>query len=251
MFPTPASAGPDQILCPNSTVLAGNLPSVGIGTWSVTEGAGSIATPTSNTSNVSSLSTGTNSLVWTTTNGDCPVSSDTVLIVVLPPVQQAFAGNDTTIYVTSLHVNGNLPVSGTGVWQFVGGSYSINSPNQSTTLLTNLVPGVNTIKWTITEMCGSTSDEININLVVLQIPNAISPNGDGINDYLEIPISDYYKQVEVKIVNRWGNIEFEDNDYKNTWNGVNRDNQPLAEDTYFYVIKLDGRVQTGYILIKR
>lgn len=251
MFPTPATAGPDQVLCPNSTILAGNLPSVGFGTWSVLTGTGSVATPSLNNSGVSSLSTGTNSLIWTTWNGNCPTSSDTVQIIVLPPVQQAFAGNDTTIYVTSLNINGNIPVVGTGVWQFIGGSYNIADPNQSSTVLTNLVPGLNTIQWSITEMCGTTTDELNITLVVLEIPNAFSPNGDGVNDTFVIPIADYYKNVDVKIVNRWGNVEFEDHNYKNTWNGINRNGQPLTDDTYFYEVKLDGQVKTGYVLIKR
>jgi gliding motility-associated-like protein len=251
MFPTPANAGPDQTLCPNSTVLAGNLPAIGMGTWSVIVGSGAVATSTLNNSGITALSTGTNSLVWTTANGNCPTSSDTVQLIVLPPVQQAYAGNDTTIYTTSLTVNGNIPVSGTGQWQFVGGSYNIINPNQNSTQLTNLVPGVNTIKWTITETCGTTEDELNITLAVLQIPNAFSPNGDGINDYFEIPIADYYSHIEIKVVNRWGNLVFEDNDYKNKWNGVNQDGQPLAEDNYFYVAKLDNETKTGYVLIKR
>jgi gliding motility-associated-like protein len=222
-----------------------------MGTWSVISGTGSVSNPTLNTSGATSLSTGTNTLVWTTSNSNCPISSDTMVVIVLPPVQQAYAGNDTTIYVTSLNINGNIPVSGTGLWQFVGGGFNIADPNQSSTQLTNLVPGVNTIKWTITEMCGTTEDELNITLVVLQIPNAFSPNGDGVNDYFEIPIADYYKQVELKIVNRWGNVEFEDHDYKNKWNGINQDGKPLTEDTYFYVVKLDGETRTGYVLIKR
>ncbi len=70
------------------------------------------------------------------------------------------------------------------------------------------------------------------------IPNGITPNGDGYNDTW---ILDGLKNPEVFIYNRWGNIVYYSNDYKNDWNG---DNRPSG--AYFYVIKLeDGTIYKG------
>jgi len=70
------------------------------------------------------------------------------------------------------------------------------------------------------------------------IPNIITPNGDGINDYFVITKTEY-KNIEVLIYDRWGVKVYVDNAYKNSWNGKYRGN-PLAEGTYYYVIKAKG-----------
>jgi gliding motility-associated-like protein len=47
----------------------------------------------------------------------------------------------------------------------------------------------------------------------LFIPNAISPNGDGINDFFQIfpPNDDDRKVTSLQIFNRWGQVVFEVN----------------------------------------
>ena len=38
------------------------------------------------------------------------------------------------------------------------------------------------------------------------------------------------------------------------WNGVNDNNEPLPDGTYFYILELKGKIQKnikGYIIIKR
>jgi gliding motility-associated-like protein len=63
------------------------------------------------------------------------------------------------------------------------------------------------------------------------VPNAISPNGDGFNDFLKIPFLNGYPQNLVVIFNRWGKKVYEATDYKNDWDGEN-----LPSGTYFYVV---------------
>ena len=43
-----------------------------------------------------------------------------------------------------------------------------------------------------------------LNETCLIIPNAISPNGDLINDVWNIGLIELYPSMEVKIFNRWG-----------------------------------------------
>lgn len=84
----------------------------------------------------------------------------------------------------------------------------------------------------ITTACVTLYDSIEIQMPVndLFIPNAISPNGDGINDYFEIIGGT--SQLTLKVVNRWGKLVYISNSYNNDWNGGN-----LSSGEYYYVIK--------------
>ena len=110
--------------------------------------------------------------------------------------------------------------------------------------------------------CVDSSDctPITLDLVV---PQVISPNGDGVNDVLEINgIYDYPNNV-LRIYNRWGNLVYETHAYKNEWDGRNiqtftvGDNQ-LPVGTYFYVLDLGKEDNTpeqntikGYIYLTK
>ena len=70
------------------------------------------------------------------------------------------------------------------------------------------------------------------------IMNLFTPNGDGINDYWEIPIPEMntWGKCDVRIFNRWGKLVFAQDNYDNLWDGTSNGN-PLPEGPYYYVIK--------------
>jgi gliding motility-associated-like protein len=85
---------------------------------------------------------------------------------------------------------------------------------------------------------------------------AISPNGDGMNEVWSIPNLSLFKH-KVHIVNRWGTKVFftenyneneTNNSFRGDWNGVN-----LPDGTYFYVIELQETNETkqGFIEVYR
>ena len=64
----------------------------------------------------------------------------------------------------------------------------------------------------------------------------MTPNGDGKNDTWGIGNIQNYPNTEVIVVNREGQIVFEDSNYLNTWDGkYNGKNLPDA--TYYYIVK--------------
>ena len=64
--------------------------------------------------------------------------------------------------------------------------------------------------------------------------NVITPNGDGVNDYLVFPNLQKFPNNVLRIYNRWGvEVAFLDK-YKNTW-----DANLLPDGVYFYTIKLE------------
>jgi gliding motility-associated-like protein len=95
-------------------------------------------------------------------------------------------------------------------------------------------------------------DQANVYILVSDfkflIPNAFSPNGDGINDYFEILGIDYYEGNSITIINRWGNKVYEAKNYgisttPKFWDGkantgIRVGNEELPTGTYYYILDL-------------
>lgn len=85
----------------------------------------------------------------------------------------------------------------------------------------------------------------------------ITPNNDGINDFLVLEAIAQSPNNQLKIFNRWGRAVYEKENYTNGFNGkantglVVRKNKILPAGLYFYVIELKdlGEVHQGYLYI--
>lgn len=87
----------------------------------------------------------------------------------------------------------------------------------------------------------------------IEIPDIITPNDDGENDFLIITGLENYPDNEIYIYNRWGKEVYHTVDYKNNWKGTYK-GQDLPVGTYFYVFidRTNGRtVEKGYITLHR
>lgn len=83
------------------------------------------------------------------------------------------------------------------------------------------------------------------------IPNAFSPNGDGLNDTWEIFSLAGNSDVIVEIYNRWGELIFYSKGYSDPWNGTYKD-KLVMEGTYPYIVRMDNEtVLKGAILVVR
>ncbi len=71
---------------------------------------------------------------------------------------------------------------------------------------------------------------------VMYVPNAFTPNGDGLNDQFRVVTTAFFKEFRMMIMDRWGNLVFESVDIKHGWNGMRI--QTLADPgVYFYLIR--------------
>ena len=68
------------------------------------------------------------------------------------------------------------------------------------------------------------------------VPNAFSPNGDGLNDVFKvIPRYDYVRDFTLQIYSRWGNLIFESQGSNSAWDGT-FNGQPVSKGVYVYRI---------------
>lgn len=68
----------------------------------------------------------------------------------------------------------------------------------------------------------------------LQIPNSFSPNGDGINDLLNVNVTNL-KRFNFRIFNRYGDEVFLTTNIFDSWDG-NWRNKPVPVGAYYYVL---------------
>lgn len=105
----------------------------------------------------------------------------------------------------------------------------------------------------VTNQCGSASDAFQLFLEDCVIPNVITPNGDGQNDVFYTNIAETYSDTHITIFNRWGRKVYENENYDNTWNGVNNGGGDLAAGVYYYVLTYNGgaKDEKGFITIMK
>jgi gliding motility-associated-like protein len=127
------------------------------------------------------------------------------------------------------------------------------SDNSITQNITTAVSGLYSVTVTDANGCLATDSVVihPINDVCLVLPNAISPNGDLINDEWKIGLKELYPEMEVKIFNRWGELIWKsDRGYPIPWDGRSKGNV-LPIDSYHYTIDLHNgtRPLIGHITI--
>lgn len=90
---------------------------------------------------------------------------------------------------------------------------------------------------------GDECDTIEVN-----ISEAVTPNGDGINDTWVIYNIENYPKNKVSVFNRWGDLVFEAKNYQNQWDGHYKNRAQSLPDggSYYYQLDLDGNGKVDY-----
>jgi len=133
--------------------------------------------------------------------------------------------------------------------------YAVDSPSnwQDSNVFTGLTRGQHTFYVKDTYNCDPTSVEVTIpNLL-----NAITPNGDNKNDFIDYSELAYKENLSFVIYDRYGNMIFTGNKFNNyKWDGKHYDKK-LVTGTYWYHINWNETNKektpihyTGWILVK-
>ena len=248
-----ADAGPDLSSCTDQIVLQAE-PSQGIGTWSFTTDLVMNAVNAPDAIVIAS-SPGIHDLVWTVSGGLC-AATDTVRITFLDPGTSVWvnAGEDQVLELAPATTLEGAATPGAEVlWSLLDGSAALYNASQPVAYLTDLLPGSYTVMLTASlSECFSLSDTVHITVLDLFIPEGFSPNDDGVNDTFHITGLGQYPGARLQVFDRWGLIVHESTDYANQWKGKANNGRDLPDDTYFYILNLNGRsTYNGHLIIKR
>ncbi|SMO35260.1 PKD domain-containing protein [Solitalea koreensis] len=84
------------------------------------------------------------------------------------------------------------------------------------------------------------------------IPNAFSPNGDGINDKWEIDYLETWENADILVFNRYGQLVFSAKKYSTPWDGTYKGIE-IPVGVYYYVINPNNgrKNRTGSITVVR
>ncbi|MEJ7692982.1 PKD domain-containing protein [Daejeonella sp.] len=109
-----------------------------------------------------------------------------------------------------------------------------------------------TLTVTTDKGCTATSDVFIKVLKMPQVPNAFTPNGDGVNDTWNVKYLVDYPGATVDIFNRYGDRLFKVVDYLKPWDGTFNGSE-LPVGTYYYIInpKNGRKVVSGSVSIIR
>jgi len=80
--------------------------------------------------------------------------------------------------------------------------------------------------------------------VLVFLPGSISPNNDGLNDYLMVYGNSKLDYCEIYVYNRWGQLVFESKELDFAWNGTYKGEKcPMDAYSYIFIYSLEGSDQ--------
>ena len=280
-----ASAGPDQFVCePTGSIrLMADLPEMVTGQWTNPGNTGMIISDSDPNTEVMDLSEGTNLFIWSLSGPDdtcLDFSSDSVIVALPQPV---VATNDLlNVSADETLDNFNTLDNDTHPENYdytLLGSPALDGleferENGQLTGRITYTPSLETTSITFDYMiCDASCPQMNCDTATVRITtqcnadleealsNTFTPNEDGINDLFD-PLEDlrlascFYSpdRVDLRIVNRWGEVVFERTNGYESWNGKTSSNgttYPQGVYFFFLTLKDDDRMVKGAITLIR
>ena len=232
----------DTLLCPGSqrpVPLRGALPAGGV--WTGTGVSGSAATGFYFTPPVGFA--GSASLVYTITTGGCTgTATRRVGVAPVPTFQPGWApvacvqDRQMPLLVRFGDAGGNAATR----WDFGDGS-----PAATGAVVRHTYQQAGRYQPTVSlrylnAQCETTAPLAAIEVQDQPIPNVITPNGDGSNQYFRLPPS---CAPQLQLFSRWGQRVYETAAYQNDWDATGQ-----AAGTYYYLLTYpDGRRLKGWL----
>lgn len=261
-----AQADAEDPDCESATFLTGNQPSQTQGRWIALHG-GEIDDPGRSRTSVRQVPLGQNGFVWSLSTTKCPdYHQDTVYIfnegapeaigeVIATDFEEPTPAfeilrNDRYGLIAQWTYNllqspegGTLESLGKGVYRFFPArdfSGEVKIPYEICSDL----------------CCDTTALVIRVGKPV-DIPEGITPNGDGINDQFVLealmPDPGRWPDSQLYIYNGQGDLVYKARPYYNNWEGTTTNGRKLPEATYYYVFTRNGqeKPKTGRVVVLR
>lgn len=257
-----SKVGGDTSYCNASTIkITGGAHGASIGVWSQVNGPTCTITNTkTQTTYVKNMLPGVYQFDWASTMGG-QVSHDTITITNLAPVYAHAGLNQDIVNTTTATLHGSVIQKSTGTWSVISGlGVNIVSPSSPISLVTGLSKGVYKFRWTVSNgVCNEYSD-VRISVLGLvpvdsqalalnndpkiYVPNAFTPNNDGLNDKFK-PTTSGNSKYTMALFNRWGQQVYIGSETDEGWDGTYR-NMDCQSEVYLYQIVYENIKSTTF-----
>jgi hypothetical protein len=146
------STGVDKIKCGTTENLLGTAPAGnGSGLWTIVQGNGTIANPTSYATSVSEMLNGANTFRWTVNQNSCTASDE---VTITNDLYLAIASDPPAVCIDEAILSAEqIPVGSgaTGVWTTLYGGGIFDNASNHETSVSGLSLGSNRFRWTVTK----------------------------------------------------------------------------------------------------
>ena len=229
-------------------------------TWLVPTGAPIPGNISNFTTTISGVYTA--SIKNKTTNCESTSLNNTVLFYPLPTAAAIVASDNKVMEGSTLNLNATAS-GGTGayIYTWIPNSttnYSIIGGQNA--LFNALKEGVVNIKYQVKDAnnCLTQSADFKITIdpavIIFELPNAFTPNGDGRNDELKVISNVGVRSLtSLKIFGRSGNLVFESRDLSKGWDGRFNGNMLPIDVYYWTAVYVDrnnvSNSKTGTVLL--
>ena len=178
--------------------------------------------------------------ILTVSNNECHVTDSLQIVVNKNPT--ADAGPDKVIIEgQSIMLNG--VVGGTDVFYSWLPPQYITASNTLTPVVNPSLSQYYTLQVLSNKGCATAIDSVLIKVYKkLFVPNAFTPNNDGVNDAWYIETLQAYPNASVKVFNRYGQLVFDNHGINKSWDGKFK-GVLLPAGAYAYIIDLKNNTQ--------
>ena len=178
-------------------------------------------------------------------------------IVRLYSVNGCYYDQNVSVTASETPIITHIEVSGRSATIFVQGGtspyeYSLDNIHfQSSNVFQNVPRGMHMVYVKSADGCYT----VNAEFLIINLINAITPNGDGHNDVLDYSDLRIYNNVVIEIFDRNGATVFKSNGPQYIWDGKNA-GRVVSTGTYWYILSWEEPVSNrkisykGWILVK-
>lgn len=183
-------------------------------------------------------------------NGPVCYVLDSVVIPTMHPAAKVTAKMDTTIVRNQIV---NLSATGALTYRWIPGT-GLSDSTKANPKAKPLVTTMYVVRGTDANGCKA-YDTVWVKVVeplYIRIPNLITPNGDGQNDYWVISDIKNLSGFDLTITDYAGKVLFTSSNYANDWNAT-KDGKELTDGIYYYKLKNRSTSETikGFIQVIR
>lgn len=199
------------------------------------------------------------------------VSAPVTVNVDIMPVNIS-AGADRTLlpYQLAAVLEGSFDGEGTSLWRYDVSSGNAKpvfaTPLEKITEVRKLEFGANTFIFAVTNgACIAPEATVTLTVPDLIIPQGVTPNNDGINDYFNVEGLEFTHN-ELVIINSAGAVVYRADDYRSNdpvgaWTGLDLNGREVPDGTYYYLLTITGAQDlnvpeysahiSGFIILRR